>query len=137
MYWKILTVAMVGFLSFSACSDAKSVDIKEGKWSITTDTSIEGMPFQMPPVTITQCLTQENYMPQQQNQNESDCKIINQKVHNSVVSWEMQCPDSHAFTKISYKHDTFDGTMQMQSNQEGGSMKISASMHGKYIGACE
>ena len=92
----------------------------------------------MPPVTMTECLTHENYMPkQQQEEDESKCKFVNKKIDGSTVTWEMKCPHSSSFSTITYKHDTFSGEMKMQTDEEGGSVKMTAKMQGKYIGPCK
>jgi Protein of unknown function (DUF3617) len=40
------------------------VDMQDGLWEITTTTEMAGMPFQIPPMTITQCITQQDLVPQ-------------------------------------------------------------------------
>lgn len=136
MYLKILISLMLITL-FGACSEKQSVDIKEGKWSIKTTTVIAGMPFQMPPMTITQCMSKKDIVPQQQNKQENGCEMVKQKINGSTVEWELSCKDSKSVGSITYKHDTFTGEVKAETSTPNGSMKMTSKMSGKYIGACE
>ncbi len=136
MYLKIL-VSLSLITLFGACSDEKSIDIKEGKWSITTTTVIEGMPFQMPAVTNTQCMGDKVILPQQQNNQNNGCKVTKQNISGSTVEWEVVCQDSKGSGSITYNHDTFTGEVKMETSAPNGVMKMSSKMSGKHIGACE
>ncbi len=136
MYFKSLLVAFF-ILLFSACSGGNSVDLKEGKWNITTTMNMPGMPFQVPPITVTQCLTQKDFMPEQQEADDSSCKIINQQVKGSTITWEMECPNSKSSTTITYKHDKFNGATTMKTTTPSGIMNMSSTIEGKYIGLCD
>ena len=54
------------------------VDMEEGLYKITYRMEITGMPIAMPPITLTQCLSKENPVPNQSSDNQG-CKITNMK----------------------------------------------------------
>jgi len=135
MYLKII-ISMLFIMLLSACSNGDSVDMKEGKWNITTTTIMKGMPFQVPPVTVSQCMKKGAYLPKQQKGNDANCKIINKGVNGSTVTWSVECPKSKSYGSITYKHNTFSGELNTEINSPSGVMKMTSKMQGKYIGEC-
>ena len=140
---KILSV----FLSIGICTSfafsavaAGGVNMKEGLWEITSKASIQGMPFDMPPTTYTQCLTKENIIPQEQNQAQQECKLIDSDISGNTVTWSMTCSQngmiSNISGKISYKGTTMDGTMKVESNTPMGNSIMNMIINGKRIGDC-
>jgi hypothetical protein len=112
---------------------------KVGKWQITTQMEMTGMPMKMPPVTFTHCVTKEDaekaesYVPQQRKN--SDCKYSDMKIEGNTVSWKMTC-EKQKMTgegKITYTEDSLDGAMHMTMEQ--GEMNVKYS--GKFLGACD
>ena len=86
MYLKII-VSLLLVTLFAACSNEQSINIKEGKWSIETTTVVAGMPFQMPAMTTTQCMSQKVILPQQQNNQSNCCEVKKQNISGSTVEW--------------------------------------------------
>lgn len=137
MYTKfLLALAITAFIG--ACAKNNELDLKEGKWSIVTTMDMPNMPFQMPPVRITQCLTKQDYMPRQEEaKNESLCQIVNKKVKGSTVSWDVKCPDSKSHTVITYNYDSFSGDTKVETTAKGEKMLMSSHIEGQYIGSCK
>jgi hypothetical protein len=136
MHLKIL--AAITFVTlFSACSQSSSLDLKEGKWSIETSTEIAGMPMAMPPVTVTQCLTEEDAVPTQRSQEGNPCTITDQRINGSTLTWKVECPNSVGSGTMTYNHDTFFGKMTMEANTPGGTMNMVSTMKGHYLGPCQ
>lgn len=113
---------------------------KEGKWEITTKMTMPGMPMEMPPFTHTQCMTREDFVPEntQPQQGGGNCEPVNVKTSGNTVTWSMKCKneDGSVVTgngTMTYKNDSFSGSMKM--NQNG--MAMTLKMTGKYIGKCE
>ena len=136
MYYKFLPF-IVAITLFSSCSGDQAIDLKEGKWEITTTVEMKGMPFQLPPTTFTQCLNQKNLIPEGNNEDTQECKIINKKVEGSTVEWDTKCPNTTSHTKITYKYDTLNGTITINSHDKSQSFNMTSKMRGKYIGSCK
>lgn len=111
---------------------------RAGKWQVKMTTEIPGMPFKMPPISTTVCLTEEDVanpeksLPKDQK---SDCKVTDYKVDGSTVTWSMSCPKQKITGNgtITYSSDTYSGEMKM--NMDG--TEMSQKYEGKYLGACE
>ena len=114
---------------------------KPGKWEMTVQTEMTGMPMKMPAHTFTYCLTKEDaekadkLAPEQQRKN-SDCKRTDLVVNGNTVSWKVTCEKSKMTGegKITYSGNGFDGGMHMtMPNGE-----VNAKYSGKYLGPeCE
>lgn len=116
------------------------LNMQDGKWEITTNVEMKGMP-PMPPTKFTQCITRKDAIPQKPENNQ-DCKVTNTKVSGDTVTWSMQCKSKEGTMdsngKITYKNDTFDGIVNM--NMDGpktGKMQMIQHMSGKRIGNCK
>ena len=118
------------------------VDMKEGKWEITSKTEMEGMPMGMPmgAKTITQCMTKENVIPKELK-NSKGCKIIDSNVDGNTVTWTMECEDRGgkmtANGTITYKGETLEGTNIMNIQTPDGPMNMKHNMTGRWVGDCK
>lgn len=114
----------------------KGVNMKEGKWEITSTVEMKGMPAgMMKPQTFTTCLKQTDYVPK--NADQKDCTMKDVNVSGSTVSWEAVCKDSSGKGTITYAGDTYDGTMEMTMKEGGKDMNMKMTMKGKHIGPCD
>jgi hypothetical protein len=129
-----------------ACSAGGSVDMKPGEWSITMKTNMEGMPFAMPPVTMKQCLSEKDLVPQtsgaQQQGQAQNCEILDQKIEGNTVSWSVSCTDNQGGTtkgkgSVTYSGTSFSGSTEMSVTSEGQTMKMNVDMSGKWLGPCK
>ena len=114
------------------------VNMKEGLWEITSNLEIVGMGMHMPPTTYTQCLTKNDMVPK--DQEESQCRITDQKVSGNTVTWSMQCTGEGSMSmvgKITYSGNTLQGTTTMTADNPGGPMKMINTISGKRIGECK
>ncbi len=116
---------------------AGGVNMNEGMWEITTTTEMPGMPFQMPPMTVTQCITHQDLVPQNQ-QPDSQCTMTNNQISGNTVIWSVVCKGEGGTTrgdgKITYHGDGFEGTMNMAMEQ---GMQMTNHMKGRRVGACK
>jgi hypothetical protein len=140
---RILHWAVILFVSFLwTDSGFAGPDMREGEWEITTQTEMPGMPFSMPPVTVTQCLTKENLVPSGQEPGQEKCEVLDVKVSGNTVSWCMRCRDEGSTMEgrgeITYHGDTFEGVthIDVESPSEGG-MQMTNKMKGRRIGDCD
>ena len=111
-------------------------NMKEGKWQISSKMEMPGMPMQIPAQTYTHCLTKEDMVPRQKTPDQN-CKMVNNTVKGSTVSWQMECATPQGPStidgKVTYKGDSFDGIIKIR--QAG--MEMTQQMSGKWIGPCQ
>ena len=111
---------------------------KPGKWEMTMQMEMTGMPMKMPAHTVTYCLTKEEaenpekLAPEQQRKN-SDCKRTDMKIDGNTVSWKISCEKSKMTGdgKVTYSGDSVDGSMHMSLSNGG---EMNAKYSGKYLG---
>ena len=138
-----LAVAIAGMFPWGTFAFA-GVNLHEGLWEITTKIEMPGMPMQMPARKHTQCLTKKNMLktmvPREQAQ-EEECKITDTKISGNTITWVMKCSGEDAVEatgKITYRGDTFEGTITMISNDpKEGKMKMIHHISGRRIGECK
>ncbi len=113
-------------------------NLKSGKWEITTKTEMPGMPMQMPPVTHTQCMSQDDIVPQNRQPGQ-ECQISNVNMSGDTVTWTMVCTNQGGTMegkgKITYQGDQMQGTMEMV--MKGGGMQMTNKIKGRRIGNCD
>ena len=133
----LIIVIMAAVLSAVSISFAGSVpNMQEGLWEITAKMEMPGMPMSMPPITHTQCITNENMVPHSTPQQGEECKIAETKVEGDTVTWTMECDSPEGKTratgKITYSGDTFKGTIKMTTQ----GMEMIQHLSGHRIGNC-
>ncbi|HYU26739.1 MAG TPA: DUF3617 domain-containing protein [Thermoanaerobaculia bacterium] len=110
---------------------------KPGKWEMTMQMEMTGMPMKMPAHTVTYCLTKEEaenpekLVPEAKKN--SDCKPTDLKIDGNTVSWKVECEKSKMTGegKVTYSGDGFDGGMHMTMPNGG---EMNAKYSGKYLG---
>jgi hypothetical protein len=111
---------------------------KPGKWEMTMQTEMTGMPMKMPAHTVTYCLTKEEAenpekLAPEQRKN-ADCKRTEMKIDGNTVSWKVECKSGTTGEgHITYSSDSFTGGMHL--TMPNGEMN--AKYSGKYLGACD
>ncbi|MBV8519383.1 MAG: DUF3617 family protein [Acidobacteria bacterium] len=111
---------------------------KHGKWQITTQVEMPGVPVQAPPVTQTVCLTAadvENPQKSVPADANHDCKVSDYKIDGNTISWTVSCPKMQALGsgKITFAGDSYSGAMKLMVHEHEMSMKYS----GKRLGDCD
>jgi uncharacterized protein YceK len=113
-----------------------SVNMNQGQWEITTTIDMPDMPAAaMKPHTVTSCLSKTDYVPKT-NPQQSDCKLVDQKLDGNTVSWGVACKESSGKGSITYAGDTFSGLMESTMKQGEKEMTFKMKMDGKRIGDC-
>ena len=137
----ILLAGAMTILGVTAAAQAPQNPMQPGRWEITMQTSMPGMPMELPPQKVTQCVTKKQLedpngavpgAPGGQN----PCKVTNHKVDGNKVTWNMSCSQPQAMTgtgEIVVNGDTYTGTMKMTSDTGVMTMKYNA----KRLGDCE
>jgi hypothetical protein len=112
-----------------------SPNMKPGLWEITTKTHMQGM--NLPPSTVTQCLTEDDMVPSS-SQPGQECEVIDMKTSGNTVTWTMKCTSGGQKVKskgsVEYYGTSFKGTVT--TILEDG-MEIESAMTGKRLGDCK
>src|SRR5438128_2627074 len=93
-----IAATLVAIASICAAAFAQGPR-RDGKWEVTMEMDMPGMPMKMQPMTTTHCVTKEQadnpqkMIPQQgRGRGNDNCKVTDQKIEGSKVSWTMNCP---------------------------------------------
>lgn len=128
------------FVSTLVCAGslmAADSPMKPGMWKVSTQMDMPNMPFKMPPITVSVCVTEEDLKNPEGNvpKQDKDCKLGEYNVDGNTVSWTVSCPKQKMTGKGSITHngDTYSGSMEM--DMDGQTMK--AKYSGKRTGDCK
>lgn len=121
---------------------AQQNPMRPGNWEIRMEMDVPNAPIKLPPITRTQCITQEQIDnpaeafsgPQGENQN---CEVTDYTIDGNEVSWSMSCSQPEMMTGTGHMTfndgDTYTGVVTMTMSAGTMTMKYS----GKRLGACE
>jgi hypothetical protein len=114
---------------------AEENPIKAGKWQISVQMEMPGMPFKMPPVKMNHCITQDDAksaVPQDQNK---DCKMADYDLDGNTITWTVECPKQKLTGKgrITYDGDTMEGEMRLNADGQ----EMTTKYAGKRLGECD
>jgi len=123
-------------LCAGATAHSAGVDMKEGEWEISSETTMTMEGMSMPPQAgkSTYCLTREDLVPK--SEKDKDCKMVKQKVVGNTVSWRMECKKSEGEGEITYRGTTYNGFFKMKMVEDGQTMTMNMKLAGKYLGPC-
>jgi hypothetical protein len=112
------------------------VDMKEGEWEISSETSMAMEGMSMPPMAnkSTYCLTRKDPVPK--SERDKECRIVDQRVTGNKVSWRMECKNGEGEGEISYRGTTYGGYFRMKMVEEGQAMTMNTKLAGRYFGPC-
>jgi hypothetical protein len=115
-------------------------EIRYGLWEITTKVEMKGMPGQIRPSTVRQCLTKNDPVPKAKDKS-VECKMKDQKISGDTVTYAMECKvkDSVVLTSgtMTHKGNTFTGASTTNIKSKGQpEMQMNNKISGKYIGPC-
>jgi len=135
---KLVLVSIILLASVSLSLAGSKLNVKAGKWEVTTRMEMPGMQMNMPPMTHTQCITENDYVPQT-SQHGEECKITQTRVSGDTVTWTMHCRgeggEMNGSGTVTYRGDSFEGEISMSMAPSGMSMTIYTS--GRRIGECD
>jgi hypothetical protein len=118
--------------------------MRPGQWENTMQMEMVGSPIQMPAMKSARCVTPEDAKdpsrslptgPEGRGQ-KSDCKVSDYKASGGTVTWKMVCTSPDAITgtgEMKYTDDAYNGTLKMDMQGRGMTMKIA----GKRVGDCK
>lgn len=114
-------------------------NLQDGKWEITTQLQMPGLPFAPPPMKFTRCLTKKDAVPQQ-NEPQSNCRMISSDVQGDTVFWVMECKDQHGTTRsngqVTYHKDSFEGAVNVTTSGKDAAT-MTSKMSGRRLGNCK
>lgn len=123
-----------------ACSSSpKAPNMNEGRWEISASVEMANMPFPIPPMTYSQCLTKEDLIPQQDAQGSGGgCDVTTKTIKGDTVTWTMVCNAPQGKTtstgSITYSGDSFNGTVKVEGP---GMPSMTQKMSGRRVGDCK
>ena len=136
-------VIVAGFLlaAWYGSAAAAGPNMRPGLWETTIKTEMQGMAMPMPTTSYRHCITKEDLVPRTERPGEQ-CKILKNTISGDTVTWRVSCESQGMKTtgtgRITYKGDTYHGSIEMQmSGGPMGSMKMSQKMQGKRIDNCK
>lgn len=134
-------ITLILLLGLALPAGAAEPNMKEGKWEITTTMEMPGLPFAIPPVKHTDCLSKKDAVPQPAEKNQ-DCKMISTDVQGDTVFWVMECKNQNEVVRsqgnITYRKDSFDGNINMTTTSDGKkSGTMNSKISGRRLGACQ
>jgi hypothetical protein len=132
------TVVLFSLILLCVAGTARSagVDMKEGNWEISSETSMTMGGMSMPSMAnkSAYCLTREDPVPK--GEKDKECRIVKQKVTGNKVSWRMECKKGEGEGEITYHGTTYNGFYKMKTVEEGQTMTMNMKLAGKYLGPC-
>lgn len=139
-YLCLMVIVLLTLCSVACQAEKPKMDMQEGLWEITTIVKMPGMPMQMPPIKTTQCISQEDMIPQMQQPDQPDqqCEISNMTTSGNTLTYDMVCASQgntmKAHSSITYAKDQMQGSMT--ATMEPSNMTMSYTLSGKRIGDC-
>lgn len=131
-----LFLLVILFVFTATSSSVADSEIHEGQWEITVEVEIPGMPMKMPPQTITQCIKDDDYIPQGKEPGQ-ECENKHIQKDGNTYSWTTECTTPQGKItgkgKVSYQNDKMSGSMTV----EGPDMKMISHYEGRRIGECK
>jgi hypothetical protein len=138
MLRKLPVVSMILFAIVSFSFAGSKPNVKTGKWEVTTRMEIPAMQMNMPPMTHTQCITENDYVPQTSQPGE-ECEITKTRVTGDTVTWAMHCRggggEMRGTGTVTYRGDSFEGKISMSMAPSG--MEMTIYTNGRRIGECD
>lgn len=116
------------------------LDMNPGKYEITAQVDMPGMPQAMPPQTMTQCLDSQNPVPNA-NPDNRNCTVTDRQTTGNTITYTMTCHQQGMTIKstgrMTYNGDTFEGDTKTVMGPQAGGMTLTTTIKGKRIGACD
>jgi len=135
----LLKAALLSALIMATAAASEAVELRDGEWETVTEMVMEGMPFALPPTTVTQCISQKDPIPK--GEKDKNCTVEEPKVKGNTVAWRFVCKDDQGTSdgtgEITYSGDTYKGGMKMaMTDKKGAVTRMTMKMSGRRLGPC-
>ena len=138
---KSLPYVVALLLAMSLASFAFAADHppqKPGKWRISVEMEMPGMPMKMPPITREMCVTEDDIKDPQKtvpNDPKNPCKVGDYKVEGNKVSWTIDCPKQKTTSvgEMTFEPESYTGSTKMKI----GDQEMTQKYTGKWLGTCD
>jgi hypothetical protein len=118
------TALLIAALACAADAFAQH-PMRPGRWEVTMQMEMPGMPMQMPPTKTSQCITAEqlkepNSALPSGAANPNACKITDHKVAANIVTWKVACSGAEAMSgsgEMKFDGDAYTGVMKMSADR--------------------
>lgn len=135
---RVFGVLISAFLGvFLMAATASALDLEDGLYEMTSQVEMPGMA--LPPTTVTQCLTQEDPVPNK-SADGGHCDILDTTSEGNTVRWSMECRQQGqkmtSTGEMTYYGDRFEGTIQTVMGSQAGNMTMTTKVTGKRVGDC-
>jgi hypothetical protein len=146
MYMKKVGICLFALALALPIAASAAPHQKPGRWEVTTEMEMPGMPMKMPPVVTNVCLTQEDVdnpertLPKASRDKNANCKVSDFKTEGNTVTWNMACEGATPMTgsgQITYGGDTYDGAMKMKIKIKDQDQEMTMHFKGKFNGECD
>jgi len=124
-----------------AAAPAWGLDVDPGKYEVTVNMEMEGMPAAMPAQTMVQCITAQDPVPRASADDQS-CQItdMDTRGNTATYTYTIVCHQQGAKTEstgeVTFSGDTFEGTSTTKMGPAAGGMTVIVKTKGKRIGSC-
>ena len=138
---KIKQIAVVTLLSLNLSNAyAELPDIEEGLWEVSTESSVVGMPMEIPTMTVEECFTKESMNPEKLMQ-QSGCQMNNLDIQATQASWDVSCQQEGMTMQgngsLKFQKKSFSGVFNLRmSGSPSGDMNMKTKLTGRYLGVC-
>jgi hypothetical protein len=138
---KSLPYVLALLLAMTFSSLAQAADHppqKPGKWRLTIQMEMPGMPMKMPPITRDICVTEDDINDPQKavpNDPKNPCKVSDYKVDGNKVSWTVDCPKQKTTGtgEMTFADESYTGWTKFKMGEQEMTQNYSA----KWLGACD
>ena len=135
----VIQLAIVALAMLSVSFSAQA-EIRTGQWETTITTEVEGLPFAPPPMTFSECVTEEDLVPSVEPPDQH-CDVMEQEIQGNRVSWRLRCSQDGVTTvgsgEIRYQGDTYQGEMNVtMSGGPMGEITMRQTLQGRRLGEC-
>lgn len=116
---------------------AAEVNMQPGLWEWSMSVDMPNMPMAMPPTVYRSCVTEDDLIPQQQEDGASDCKQVEHSVSGDSVSWKIECsgPGGGSQSVGSMRYQGSAASGEILTTVQGMAMK--STLSGRRVGACK
>jgi Protein of unknown function (DUF3617) len=128
----------------AAPAHAATPNMNDRLWEIAVQMNMPGMPSNMPPQTVKQCITGKDLEDPRKTMPGGDpkdnrCQVSDYKMQGSTATWKMACKGPEEMTgsgSMTYGGSSYKGTNTMTVKQGGQARTMTMNYAGKYLGPC-